>query len=144
MAKECKFTINGRFLKTRPQIETIRATVKESIPIKGKIQIGVYDNQNVFIHVYNEEDFNTIYFGHVIDIDGQTMWLSRWTPNFTPEEDNPLTLVTQKRRNIVAKILKFQQNVFPINYLGCPLFYGKKRVHYFTDIVTKIIQRMGS
>ncbi|MCD7462563.1 hypothetical protein HAX54_048792, partial [Datura stramonium] len=35
MADECKFTIAERFLKIRPQIEKIRATVKEMIPLKG-------------------------------------------------------------------------------------------------------------
>ncbi|KAG5596673.1 hypothetical protein H5410_037905 [Solanum commersonii] len=43
-------------------------------------------------------------------------------------EDN----APQKRSNIVARILNYQQKEFPINYLGCPLFCGKKRVHYFT------------
>lgn len=93
MAEEWKYTINGWFLKRRPQIETIRAIIKETIPIKGSIKVGVYDNKNVFIDVYNEEDFKTVYFKHVIEIDGQPMWLSRWTPDFTPEEDSPLTPV---------------------------------------------------
>ncbi|OIT37275.1 hypothetical protein A4A49_58147, partial [Nicotiana attenuata] len=66
MAEECKYTINGRFMKTRTQSETIRATVKETIPIKGSVKIGVYDNKNVFIDVYNEEDFKAVYFKHVI------------------------------------------------------------------------------
>ncbi|KAH0773507.1 hypothetical protein KY290_010644 [Solanum tuberosum] len=87
MAEECKFTINGRFLKTRSQIETIQAD------LKGAIKIGVYDNRNVFIDIYNEEDFRTVYFKHVTEIDGQPMWLSRCTPDFTLEEDSPLTLV---------------------------------------------------
>lgn len=47
----------------------------------------------MFIDVYNEEDFKVVYFKHVIEIEGQPMWLSRWTPDFTPEEDSPITLV---------------------------------------------------
>ncbi|KAG5571675.1 hypothetical protein H5410_061441 [Solanum commersonii] len=60
----------SRFLKTWSQIETIQAALKESIPIKGTIKIGVYDNRNVFIDIYNEEDFKTVYFKHVTEIDG--------------------------------------------------------------------------
>lgn len=93
MADECKFTIPGRFWKIRPQIEKIRPAIKETIPLRGTVKIGVYDNKNVFIDVYNEEDFNTIYCRHVIEIEGQPMWLTRWSPDFTPEEDSPLTPV---------------------------------------------------
>lgn len=93
MAYECKYTINGRFLKIRPQVETIRAIVKESITMKGSIKIRVYDNKKVFIDIYNEENFKTVYFKHVIEIEGQPMWLSRWTLDFTPEEDSPITPV---------------------------------------------------
>ncbi|MCD7454015.1 hypothetical protein HAX54_023256, partial [Datura stramonium] len=52
--------------------------------------VGVYDNKNVSIDVCNEEDFNFIYFLHAIEVEGQTIWLSKWTPDFTTEEDNPL------------------------------------------------------
>ncbi|XP_060211737.1 uncharacterized protein LOC132639298 [Lycium barbarum] len=58
---------------------------------------------------------------------------------FLMADDTPI-----KRRKIVAKLLKFQEKEFPIIYLGCPLFAGRKRVHFFTDMVTRIVQRIGS
>lgn len=35
-----------------PQIEMIRAAVKEAIPIKGSIKLSVYNNKNEFIDVF--------------------------------------------------------------------------------------------
>lgn len=58
MAKECKYTIIGKFLRTRPNIERIRSIFAEKVSIKGEAKIGVYDFRTVFIDVTNEEDIN--------------------------------------------------------------------------------------
>ncbi|OIT29282.1 hypothetical protein A4A49_35251 [Nicotiana attenuata] len=84
MAEECKLTIVGRFLKPRPQIDKIRSKFKELISIKGSVKIEVYDNYNVFLDFTNEEDINTVWFRSVIEIEGQQMWLQKWSPNFKP------------------------------------------------------------
>ncbi|KAH0633900.1 hypothetical protein KY284_036686 [Solanum tuberosum] len=93
MAAECRFTIIGRFVKPRPQIDKIRSKFKEMVTIKGSTKIGVYDNFNVFLDFTNEEDFNTVWFKRVIEIEEQQMWLQKWTPNFKPEEDLPIAPV---------------------------------------------------
>ncbi|XP_070050930.1 uncharacterized protein [Nicotiana tomentosiformis] len=87
MATECKFTLIGRFLKPRPQIDRIRSKFKELISLKGSTKIGVYDNYNVFLEFTNNEDFAMVWFGRVIEIEGQQMWLQKWSPDFKPEED---------------------------------------------------------
>lgn len=93
MAAECKLTIIGRFLKPRSQIERIRSKFKELVTIKGSTKIGVYDNFNVFLDFTNEEDFNAVWFKRVIEIEGQQMWLQKWTPDFKLEEDLPIAPV---------------------------------------------------
>ncbi|OIT20531.1 hypothetical protein A4A49_37519 [Nicotiana attenuata] len=87
MVEECKYIIVGRFLKIRPQIDRIRSRFKKLITLKGSARIDVYDNYNVFIYLFNEEDWQTIWFKRVIEIFGRQMWLQIWSPYFKPEED---------------------------------------------------------
>ncbi|XP_070050094.1 uncharacterized protein [Nicotiana tomentosiformis] len=89
MAEECKYLIVGRFIRVRPQIEKIRSTFAEKIPLKGNAKIGIYDLHNIFIVLYNEEDYNTVRFRRRIEVDGKEMWLTKWTPNWKPKEDAP-------------------------------------------------------
>lgn len=90
MADSCKFTIVGRFLRPRPQIDRIKSRFKEIISLKGSVRIEVFDNHNVFIDLFNEEDWKTVWFRRVIEIDGMQMWLQKWSPNFKPKEDLPV------------------------------------------------------
>ncbi|KAM3325429.1 hypothetical protein P3S67_000554 [Capsicum chacoense] len=93
MVEECRLTIMGRFLKTRPQIDIIRSKFKELVTIKGSTKIGVYDNFNVFLDFTNGEEFNAVWFKRVIEIEGQQMWLQKWMRDFKPEEDLPIAPV---------------------------------------------------
>ncbi|KAK4723877.1 hypothetical protein R3W88_026656 [Solanum pinnatisectum] len=93
MADECKFTIVGRFLKTRPQIDRISSSFKELFAIRGSVKIGVYDNHNVFLDFTNEDDFNMVWYRRVIEMEGLQLWLQKWTPDFNPEEDIPVAPV---------------------------------------------------
>lgn len=45
------------------------------------------------MYVYNEEISERYTSNMWFEIEGQPMWLSRWTPHFTSEEDSPLTTV---------------------------------------------------
>lgn len=60
MAEECRYTLVGRFLRARPQIDKIRSQFREKIAIKGSSIIGVYDNYNVFIDLANEDGFKAV------------------------------------------------------------------------------------
>ncbi|CAN4126450.1 unnamed protein product [Withania somnifera] len=52
------------------------------------VYIGVYDFRIVFIDFSNEEDYDTVWFRRSIEIEGQIMWLEKWTPDFKPDEDS--------------------------------------------------------
>lgn len=92
MADSSKYTIVGRFLQPRPKIDRIRSRFKEIIPLKETVRIWVCDNHNVFIDLFNEDDWRSVWFIRVIEIDGMQMWLQKWPPDFKLEEDFPVTL----------------------------------------------------
>ncbi|OIT34715.1 hypothetical protein A4A49_14012 [Nicotiana attenuata] len=110
MAEECKLTIVGRFLKPRSQIDRIRSKFKELVSIKGSTKIGVFDNYNVFLDFTNEEDFNTVWFKRVIEIEGQQMRLQKWSPDFKPEEDLPIAPNGEAKRNEKENKLDVSEN----------------------------------
>ncbi|XP_059294680.1 uncharacterized protein LOC132047690 [Lycium ferocissimum] len=93
MASHCRRTIVGRFLKSRPQIDSIRSKFSEKFPMKGTPKIGVFDNFNIFLNFTNEEDYNFILYKRLIEVDGYQIWLQKWTPDFKPEEDLPIVPV---------------------------------------------------
>ncbi|XP_060182580.1 uncharacterized protein LOC132612301 [Lycium barbarum] len=93
MTNPCRWTIVGRFLKSRPQIDTIRSKFDEKFAMKGTVKIGLFDNFNIFLTFNNEADFNGILYKRVIEIEGFQIWLQKWTPNFKPEEDLPIVPV---------------------------------------------------
>lgn len=77
MAEECRLTIVGKFIRTRPQIEKNRSAFAEKIPVKGNVKIGVYDFRTVFIDFSNEEDCKNVGRKRSIEIEGQQMWLQK-------------------------------------------------------------------
>ncbi|XP_060182449.1 uncharacterized protein LOC132612132 [Lycium barbarum] len=93
MTNPYRWTIVRRFLKSRPQIDTIRSKFDEKFAMKGTVKIGVFDNFNIFLTFNNEADFNGILYKRVIEIEGFQIWLQKWTPNFKPEEDLPIVPV---------------------------------------------------
>lgn len=42
------------------------------------------------------------------------------------------------RSSLVAQCTGFSQKSFPIKYLGCNLFNGRKRIHYFHDLIDNV------
>ncbi|XP_069151845.1 uncharacterized protein [Solanum lycopersicum] len=44
-----------------------------------------------------------------------------------------------RTRDRIKRLTYFNQKQGPINYLGCPLFVGKPRNIYFSDLVNKVV-----
>ncbi|OIT38954.1 hypothetical protein A4A49_25151 [Nicotiana attenuata] len=89
MAEECKYTIIGKFLRSRPNIERIRSVFAEKNLLKGDAKIGAYDFRTVFIDVTNDEDCKSVRYRRSMDVDGMVMWLQKWSSDFKSEEDSP-------------------------------------------------------
>ena len=49
-----------------------------------------------------------------------------------------------QRRAMIGMITGFLHKSFPIKYLGCPLFFGWRRLHYFADICSTVTTRILS
>ncbi|KAH0773970.1 hypothetical protein KY290_011107 [Solanum tuberosum] len=89
LANTCKWTIVGKFAKTRPSIEKIRTEFVKIVPLKGSVKIGVKDLKHVFIDVENEEDFKIIYSKNFINLDEEnSMKIQKWSTKFKPEADS--------------------------------------------------------
>ncbi|XP_075104574.1 uncharacterized protein LOC142178606 [Nicotiana tabacum] len=37
----------------------------------------------------------------------------------------------------------FKHMQFPFTYLGCPIYIGRKRIYYFADLATKVLNKAG-
>nr|XP_027090500.1 uncharacterized protein LOC113711541 [Coffea arabica] len=48
------------------------------------------------------------------------------------------------RQGVIARITRFQKKVFPIRYLGAPLFIGRAKVSYFSDLRQKVLDKVLS
>ncbi|XP_059285004.1 cytochrome P450 CYP72A219-like [Lycium ferocissimum] len=70
MAKECKFTLIGKFVRGRPKIEVTRAAFSKKVTVKETVVIGAYDHNSVFIDFTNEDDCKRTYFRRLVDING--------------------------------------------------------------------------
>ncbi|KAG5613556.1 hypothetical protein H5410_024837 [Solanum commersonii] len=66
-------------LDTQPTME-YRLSSSNLVTIKG----------TVFLDFTNEDDFKSLWFRRSTEIDGQVMWLEKWTPDFKPEEYSPI------------------------------------------------------
>ncbi|XP_075079806.1 uncharacterized protein LOC142165070 [Nicotiana tabacum] len=44
----------------------------------------------------------------------------------------------------VERIIGIQRNDFPIIYLGCPIFYAKRKLEYYQPLITKVMDKLQS
>ncbi|XP_027151980.1 uncharacterized protein LOC113752036 [Coffea eugenioides] len=49
-----------------------------------------------------------------------------------------------QRREMIGSVTGFLHKSFPIKYLGCPLYIGRRRVHCFADICNAVTARIFS
>ncbi|XP_060195295.1 uncharacterized protein LOC132624548 [Lycium barbarum] len=47
-------------------------------------------------------------------------------------------------RKKIKKVTGFYHKNFPFTYLGCPIFTGRKKICYFTEMTTKILKKAGA
>lgn len=53
----------------------------------------------------------------------------------------PKTAAT--RINRMRAYTKFMEKEFPFTYLGCPVYVGRKKIGYFDNMVSKVMQRLN-
>ncbi|XP_060202972.1 uncharacterized protein LOC132631414 [Lycium barbarum] len=50
---------------------------------------------------------------------------------------------SNSRINRIIDRTGFRHKQFPFNYLGCPLFVGRKKIEYFDDLVSRITRKLS-
>ncbi|XP_075095480.1 uncharacterized protein LOC142173738 [Nicotiana tabacum] len=93
LAKDCKFTLIGKFSHGRPSIKDIRSDFTARFTLKGQVQIGHCNLKHIFMDFSLEEDYLNIYSRRKLMVLGSLMRLVTWTIDFNPEEETPLTPV---------------------------------------------------
>ncbi|WMV57519.1 hypothetical protein MTR67_050904 [Solanum verrucosum] len=89
LAETCRWTLIGKFERSRPQIDQIRADFAKIVPTKGHVKIGAKDRKHVFIDVENEDDYNTIISYNFIQLgEDNNMAIQRWTIDFRAKRTN--------------------------------------------------------
>ncbi|KAK4724096.1 hypothetical protein R3W88_026875 [Solanum pinnatisectum] len=68
-------------------------------------------------------------------ISGQMVNLNK---SFFYLHDNTPLIVSLRLRRMTG----IKQRSFPFTYLGCPVFYGRKKLRYFDDLLKKIQKRL--
>ncbi|KAK4708883.1 hypothetical protein R3W88_029808 [Solanum pinnatisectum] len=58
---------------------------------------------------------------------------------FYLHDNTPLIIAIRLR-----KITGIRQRSFPFTYLGCPVYYGRKKCSYFAELVKKIQRKISS
>ncbi|KAG5595253.1 hypothetical protein H5410_036485 [Solanum commersonii] len=87
---DCKYTLIGKFSTTMPKIELIRKSFILQTQLNGGVNIAHYNARHVFIDLYNELDYNTVWTQQRMTIEGKLMRIQAWTPKFRPEEETPI------------------------------------------------------
>jgi len=90
----CRWTIFGKFSRTRPAIDIIRAEFNNIIQLKCTVKIGAFDLKHVFIDVEYEEDYESLSSRNYIHLEEDCiMQLQKWTPFFKPAKRNSISPV---------------------------------------------------
>nr|XP_016479403.1 PREDICTED: uncharacterized protein LOC107800694 [Nicotiana tabacum] len=76
-----------------PRMEVIRRSFIAQTKLRGGVKIAHFNARTVYIDLDNKYDHTTVWKKTFMYIQGQRMELQAWTPNFNPNEDNPIVPV---------------------------------------------------
>lgn len=139
LANTCRWTIIGKFHKTRPSIEKIRAEFPKIIKNKDAVKIGAKDRYHVFIDMENEEDYNIIYSKPVINFnEGNNMKILKWTTNFRPDTETTLAPVWINLPNLSWHYYEWDALYRIVQPMGTPLFMDKATASKTRPTTTKL------
>lgn len=85
LTDRCRFTLIGKFSRTRPRMEVIRQSFIAQTQLVGGVKIPHFNCRNIYIDLDNDADHITIWTKERMYIHGQMMRLQLWTPTFKPE-----------------------------------------------------------
>nr|GMD50973.1 TMV resistance protein N-like [Ipomoea batatas] len=96
---EEKLTLIGRFVKQRPPLDAIRRTIGAALRLEGGIEVGSLNHRTVLLRFNLESDCRKAWLRCKLTIEGATVWLSRWTPDWNVFRDSPQSLEEIDRKD---------------------------------------------
>ena len=55
-----------------------------------------------------------------------------------------LSIASSEDIQRINDITGYKYKEFPMTYLGCPLYAGRKRISFFNDMITKIVRKTSA
>nr|GMC77911.1 TMV resistance protein N-like [Ipomoea batatas] len=89
-AIERRNTLIGRFGRKRPDLEQVRAELRANL---SDVQIGSLNARTIMMHFSDEEAYNRVLMRDRLMVGGVSIWISRWSPSWSPWRDSPLVPV---------------------------------------------------
>lgn len=85
-----KIHFSGKFTNIMPRMEQVRKSFILQTQLMGGVNITHFNSRHVYIDMDNELDYQTVWTKLKMTIEGQTMRMQAWTPDFTPEKEAPI------------------------------------------------------
>ncbi|XP_059285601.1 uncharacterized protein LOC132039072 [Lycium ferocissimum] len=79
------------------------------------------------------------------DVSGQEINMEKsffLTPTYTIEHNRRKRKRRRKRRRMIKRGTGFKHHHFPFKYLGCPIYHGRKKISYFSDIAKAVVNKI--
>ncbi|KAL0925310.1 hypothetical protein M5K25_003631 [Dendrobium thyrsiflorum] len=92
LAAPFSFTLVGKFMLRRPNIDIIRKFFF-NLKLSAAFSVGLMDQKHIAIQLSNDLDYSRIFSRRVYYIMGCQMRLLKWTPDFDVREESPIAPV---------------------------------------------------
>ncbi|GAA0182301.1 hypothetical protein LIER_30354 [Lithospermum erythrorhizon] len=110
----------GKFSHGRPQIDSIKEFFI-ALKLKGDYNISLYDTKHLFIECALMEDFTRLWMRTVWFVKGSPMPMFKWTPDFSPDRESPLSPVWIHLNGLPFYLFNDEALYSIANSIGSPL-----------------------
>ncbi|GAA0156592.1 hypothetical protein LIER_38297 [Lithospermum erythrorhizon] len=115
-----KYVLVGKFSHGRPPIGFIKEFFM-GLKLMGEYNISLYDTKHLFIECALMEDFTRLWMRITWYVKGFPMRMFKWTPEFNPEKESPLTPVWIHFAGLPLYLLEEEPLLSIENSIGTPL-----------------------
>ncbi|GAA0142557.1 hypothetical protein LIER_35591 [Lithospermum erythrorhizon] len=115
-----KYVLVGKFSHGRPPIRFIKEFFI-GLKLKGEYNISLYDTKHLFIECSLMEDFTRLWMRITWYVKGFPMRMFKWTPEFSPEKESPLTSVWIHFEGLPLYLFEEEPLLSIANSIGTPL-----------------------
>ncbi|KAL0908717.1 hypothetical protein M5K25_023224 [Dendrobium thyrsiflorum] len=120
LAVPCAFTLIGKFLLRRPNLDIIRIFFS-NLKLSGCFSVGLLDTRHIVIQLSNDLDYSRIFTRRAYYIVGCQMRLLKWTPNFDVKAESPIAPVWISFPNLRLHLFNSQVLFALAGIFGRPL-----------------------